>query len=75
MDAQQLHSFAKDSKTLSEFVQKLGFKVYGSNVKQMINEHNVDVSHLNISRKYIDQFTDEQFSKIIQDVKFWKDAM
>jgi hypothetical protein len=75
MDTQQIQSFAKDSKTLNEFVQKLGYKCYGSTVKKLIVEHNVDVSHLNISHKYIDQFTDEQFTKIVENAKFWKDAM
>jgi hypothetical protein len=55
MDTQQFHSFAKESKTLNEFVQKLGYKCYGSTLKNLIKEHNVDVSHLSISHKYIDQ--------------------
>ena len=75
MDTQQFHSFAKESKTLNEFVQKLGYKCYGSTLKNLIKEHNVDVSHLSISHKYIDQFTDEQFAKIVEKAKFWKDAM
>lgn len=75
MDTQQLQAFAKDSATLNEFVEKLGYKFYGSNVKNIIKEHDIDVSHLNISHKYIDQFTDEQFAIIIEEAKFWKDAM
>jgi hypothetical protein len=75
MDTNQIQSFAKESKTLNEFVQKLGYKCYGSTIKNLINEHDIDVSHLSISHKYIDQFTDEQFSKIVEDAKLWKDAM
>lgn len=75
MDTNQIQSFAKESKTLNEFVNKLGYKCYGSTIKNLIKEHNVDISHLNISHKYIDQFTDEQFSKIVENAKFWKDAM
>lgn len=75
MDKQQIHSFAKESKTLNEFVNKLGYKCYGSTVNNLIKEHNIDVRHLNISHKYVDQFTNEEFAKIIDDAKFWKDAM
>jgi 5-methylcytosine-specific restriction endonuclease McrA len=75
MDTKQIQDFAKESKTLNEFVRKLGYKCYGSSVKKIIVEHNVDVTHLNISHKYIDQFTNEQFADIIEKAKFWKDAM
>lgn len=71
----QIHTYAKESKTLNEFVRKLGYKCYGSTIKNLIQEHNVDVKHLNISHKYIDQFTDEEFTAIINKSKFWKDAM
>lgn len=75
MDSQQIQLLAKESKTLNEFVQKLGYKCYGSTVKILIKQHDIDVSHIHISHKYIDQFTDEQFSKIVENAKFWKDAM
>lgn len=75
IDIEQARVFAKESTTLNEFLRKIGHKFYGTNLKRFIKENNIDVKHLNISYRYIDQIPDEDFKEIIATSKFWKDAM
>lgn len=72
IDLEKLRKCIMESKNIKEMCQIMGYKTFSSQLRKAVIDNHIDISHLPVSYKYLDDISDEDLRQIVSRNHIWR---